>query len=87
MLRKIVEEACGQYALERAAAVHRAGELLLGEVSVAIAVSSPHRAAAYEASRYIIEEIKQRLPVWKQEHYVEGDSQWLKGVVPPVAHE
>ena len=65
------------------AVVHRTGELAIGEVSVAIAVSSPHRAEAYEASRYVIEEIKKRLPVWKKEHYTDGAAAWVEGAVPP----
>ena len=63
--------------------MHRVGELEIGEVSVAITVSSPHRAEAYEASRYIIEEIKKRLPVWKQERYQDGATEWVEGMVPP----
>jgi molybdopterin synthase catalytic subunit len=51
---------------------------------VAIAVSSPHRAEAFDACRYVIEEIKSRLPVWKEEHYAEGGARWLEGVRPPV---
>ena len=51
-------------------------------MSVAIAVSSPHRAESYEASRYVIEEIKKRLPVWKKERYSEGDESWVEGHVP-----
>ncbi|MCC6806334.1 MAG: molybdenum cofactor biosynthesis protein MoaE [Deltaproteobacteria bacterium] len=58
---------------------HRTGRLAVGEASVAIAVAAPHRVEAYEASRYVIEQIKRRLPVWKQEHYVDGDSEWLDG--------
>jgi len=53
-------------------------------VSVAIAVSTGHRAEAYDVSRYIIEEIKKRLPVWKREAYVEGDRAWLPGHIPEV---
>ena len=56
--------------------------LKIGDVSVAIAVSSPHRAQAYDASRYVIEEIKKRLPVWKHEHYTDGRSKWVEGVTP-----
>ena len=56
---------------------HRIGNLGLGDASVAIAVAHPHRAEAYEASRYIIEELKRRLPVWKREHYVDGRSEWV----------
>ena len=58
-------------------AEHRTGALQLGEVSVAIAVAHPHRGAAYEASRYVIEELKKRLPVWKREHYVDGRAEWV----------
>ena len=84
VLAEIVEEACARSGTEHIAAAHRIGELAVGEVSVAIAVSTPHRAQAYDASRYIIEEIKQRLPVWKEEHYVSGEVEWLAGSVPPV---
>lgn len=84
VLNEIVEEAGARFGIERLHAVHRTGELTLGEVSVAIAVGSPHRVAAFDASRYVIEEIKRRLPVWKHEHYVAGGSRWVEGVVPPV---
>jgi molybdopterin synthase catalytic subunit len=56
---------------------HRIGSLELGEASVAIAIASPHRGKAYEASRYVIEELKKRLPVWKREHYVDGHAKWV----------
>jgi molybdopterin synthase catalytic subunit len=55
------------------------GKLAVGEASVAIAVASPHRAEAYEASRYVIEELKRRVPVWKREGYVDGESEWVPG--------
>lgn len=61
------------------AIAHRTGRLCVGETSVAIVTASAHREEAYFASRYVIEEIKRRLPVWKQEHYVDGDSEWLDG--------
>jgi molybdopterin synthase catalytic subunit len=83
-LRQIVAEAGAQAGSDRIAAVHRIGELDLGEVSVAVAVSAPHRAEAFTACRYIIEQIKQRLPVWKHEHYADGESNWLPGLTPPV---
>jgi molybdopterin synthase catalytic subunit len=75
------QEGCGS---DRILVQHRVGVLEVGGVSTVIAVATPHRAEAYEASRYIIEEIKKRLPVWKKENYVEGDSQWVKGHVPRV---
>lgn len=59
--------------------VHRVGYLKVGECSILIGVSSPHRAPAYEASRAMLEEIKKRVPIWKLEHYTSGESQWLKG--------
>jgi molybdopterin synthase catalytic subunit len=49
----------------------------VGEASIAIAVSAPHRVEAYEASRYCIDRIKAILPVWKREHYVDGEPQWV----------
>ncbi len=83
VLRTIAEEAAERLGTDHVALVHRFGELAIGDVSVAIAVSSPHRGEAYEASRYVIEEIKERLPVWKKEHYVDGASEWVEGTVPP----
>ncbi len=83
VLGEIAGEAAARLGTDRVAVVHRTGDLAIGEVSVAIAVSSPHRAEAYEASRYVIEEIKKRLPVWKKEHYADGEAAWVEGVVPP----
>lgn len=59
--------------------VHRTGRLKVGEASVLVVTSSPHRAEAYEASRHVIEEIKKRVPIWKQETYLDGESEWLAG--------
>ena len=58
---------------------HRTGTLSVGQLSVAIGVSSKHRDEAYLASRYVIEEIKTRAPIWKKEHYEDGETEWLKG--------
>lgn len=58
---------------------HRTGKLEVGELSVAIGVSSPHRNESYQASRYIIEQIKKRAPIWKKEFYDNGETEWLKG--------
>ena len=81
-LARIVAEAAARARSDRIAAVHRLGELAIGEVSVAIAVSTPHRAEAFDAARYVIEEIKKRLPVWKRERYLDGEAEWLDGEVP-----
>ncbi len=78
--REIAEEACARWGADLSVAIaHRAGRLSVGEVSVVIGVASPHRDEAYEASRYVIEQLKVRSPVWKKEHYADGDSEWLKG--------
>ncbi len=84
VLEEIAREAAERMGTDRVAVVHRAGDLEVGDVSVAIAASSPHRAGSFDAARYVIEEIKKRLPVWKKEHYVESGSRWLEGTVPPV---
>jgi molybdopterin synthase catalytic subunit len=60
----------------KAAIVHRLGEVPVGEASVVIAVASPHRAAAYEASRTALERLKAEIPIWKREHYADGEAVW-----------
>ena len=85
VLEEIVDEAARAAGTDRVAALHRVGELAVGEVSVAIAVSSPHRAESYDASRYIIEEIKKRLPVWKKERYSDGAEEWVGGQTPSTS--
>ena len=60
----------------RVSIVHRLGEVPVGEASVVIAVGSPHRAAAYEASRTALERLKAEAPIWKREHYAEGEAEW-----------
>lgn len=79
VLQEIVEETVSGHGVTSVAAVHRIGELTLGDASVAIVVNSPHRDAAYAASRHVIEEIKRRLPVWKHEHFTDGEERWVPG--------
>ena len=64
---------------------HAKGYLNLGEISIIIAVACKHRDEAYILSRYIIEEVKKRTPIWKKEHYIDNQSDWLKG--NPIVHE
>ena len=59
--------------------VHGKGRLDVGGISIVIAVGSPHRDEAFKACRYVIEQIKHRSPVWKLEHYTDGDSEWTQG--------
>lgn len=82
VLEEIAGEAAERCGSDRVTVVHRVGELDVGETSLAIAVSTPHRAEAYDASRYVIEEIKKRLPVWKREHYADGERRWVPGRRP-----
>jgi molybdopterin synthase catalytic subunit len=78
--REICEEAQAKWGKEvRLYVVHGKGRLEVGGLSIVIAAGSPHRDEAFQACRYVIEEIKHRSPVWKQEHYIDGDSEWVKG--------
>jgi molybdopterin synthase catalytic subunit len=81
VLAEIAAEAASRWQTDRIAAAHRFGLLAIGEASVAIAVSTPHRADAFDACRYIIEQIKERLPIWKRESYGDGTSEWVDGRV------
>ena len=85
VLRRIAGEASERFSTPHLAVAHRLGALEIGEISVVVAVSSPHRAEAYGASRYVMEEIKRRLPVWKKEFYNDGAARWVRGTTPPVA--
>lgn len=83
MLR-IAEEARDRFGTGAIGVIHRTGLLAIGEASVAISVASPHRGEAYDASRYVIEQLKQRVPVWKREGYVDGEREWVPGFTPAV---
>jgi adenylyltransferase/sulfurtransferase len=74
---RIVAEAIAKYGVQHATCVHRIGDLDLGDMAVWVGVSSRHRAEAFAACRYIIDEVKHRVPIWKKEHYVDGDSGWV----------
>ncbi len=74
---RIIREALARFGVTRAACEHRLGDLSVGEVAVWVGASAPHRHEAFLAARYIIDEVKHRLPIWKKEHYVNGDSGWV----------
>ena len=76
-LTDIVRETAEQFDTLDVVVEHRLGALELGEASVAIAVAHPHRGAAYAASRYVIEQLKRRVPIWKLEYYVDGTREWV----------
>jgi len=73
----ILAEAIQRFAIIEAVAVHRVGRLALGELAVWVGVSAGHRDAAFAACRWIIDEVKSRVPIWKHEHYADGDAGWL----------
>jgi len=74
---KVLEEASEKFELIDAMAVHRIGKLLPGELAVWVGVLSGHRDAAYAASRYIIDELKTRVPIWKNEQYEDKSAEWI----------
>jgi molybdopterin synthase catalytic subunit len=76
-LTSIVREACDRFSTRDIVVEHRIGILELGEASVAIAVGHPRRSHAYDASRFVIEALKKRVPIWKLEHYADGTREWV----------
>jgi molybdopterin synthase catalytic subunit len=77
--RELADEVAERWPIRRIALVHRTGELAVGEVSVIVAVSAPHRAEAFEACRHAIERLKRDVPIWKKEGLVDGDAHWVMG--------
>ncbi|HEU4995243.1 MAG TPA: molybdenum cofactor biosynthesis protein MoaE [Gemmatimonadaceae bacterium] len=81
-LAEIVREASSRWGTDDIVVEHRIGTLEVADASVVIAVAHPHRDEAYQASRYVIEELKKRLPIWKREHYLDGRSEWVAQGAP-----
>lgn len=75
--KRIIEEAIQKFAITRAVCTHRVGALAIGDCAVWVGVCSSHRAESFAACRYIIDEVKHRVPIWKKEHYTDGDSGWV----------
>ena len=74
---KIVAEALHRFPIKHALCIHRLGDLPLADMAVWVGVSAAHRGEAFDACRYIIDEVKHRVPIWKKEHYRDGDSGWV----------
>lgn len=74
---RILEEARARFDIVAAHCVHRVGSLQIGDLAVWTGVAAAHRGAAFDACRYIIDEAKARVPIWKKEHYLEGASEWI----------
>ena len=75
----IAREAHAQFGVTRLVIEHRLGTLGLGDVSVAVVAAHAHRAPALDATRFVIEQLKQRVPIWKLEHYLDGSREWVGG--------
>jgi len=75
--QRIIAEAIERFGLHRAAAIHRSGLLELTDIAVLVGVSAAHRGEAFDACRYIIDQLKIRLPIWKKEHYADGAAEWV----------
>ena len=80
----ILGEAHEKFAILDVRCVHRVGTLEIGELAVWVGVSAAHRDAAFSACRYVIDEVKKRVPIWKNEHYADGESGWLHPDNTPV---
>ena len=86
-MNRIVAEAEARFPGIAVTLEHRTGTLRVGDVSVAIACAHAHRAPALDANRYVIEELKKRVPIWKREHYLDGTSEWVDPLRRPVEVE
>ena len=82
-MREIGVQLHEKYSIHRVAMVHRLGRLQIGEISVFIAVSAPHRAAAFDACRFAIDTLKRIVPIWKKEYFEDG-AVWADGELPPA---
>ncbi|MCH2204408.1 MAG: molybdenum cofactor biosynthesis protein MoaE [Lentisphaerales bacterium] len=75
---KVIAEALEKFEVVDALVEHRVGDLQIGDMAVVVHVSSKHRGPAFDACEYIIDELKIRVPIWKKEHYMSGDSGWIE---------
>lgn len=74
---RIITETLAKFPVTRVVCVHRTGALQIGDLAVWVGVASAHRGAAFDACRYLIDEVKARVPVWKKEHYADGSARWI----------
>lgn len=76
-LRAVAEEVAAAYPVRAIAAVHRVGDLAIGDLAVVVGVSCPHRAEAFAACRRLIDELKSRVPIWKHQSFADGEQEWV----------
>ncbi len=78
-MHRLLDIAMNRWPIHRACLVHRLGEVPLAEASVLVGVATPHRPEAFEACRYLIDQLKVQVPIWKQEHLADGQEIWVQG--------
>ena len=76
-LREVVDKAVAEFPIKAVSAVHRVGDLKIGDIAVIVAVACPKRGEAFDACRIIVDQIKFTVPIWKNQHFDDGDSQWV----------
>lgn len=81
-MRRLLAEAAGRWSIERACLIHRTGIVPLREISVIVGVATAHRAEAFAACRYLIDELKRTVPIWKRERFADGTTDWVEGALP-----
>ncbi|HOM19126.1 MAG TPA: molybdenum cofactor biosynthesis protein MoaE [Thermoguttaceae bacterium] len=86
VLHQLADEARSRWTLQGCAIVHRIGRVEVGEISVAIACSAAHRAPAFQAAQWLIDQIKQQAPIWKKEVFADGAVRWVAGQEPGRTH-
>ncbi len=82
-MERLAGEACERWPVERVFIAHRLGVVPPAEASVVVGVATPHRADAFEACRFLIDTLKQQIPIWKREVYADGETEWVEGPAPP----
>lgn len=81
-LRRVAEKVAADFPVRALAAVHRVGDLDIGDLAVVVAVACPHRAEAFEAARRLIDDLKHTVPIWKHQIFAEGDAEWVGACDP-----
>ena len=82
-LTQLENQARGRWPIVNCVIIHRLGRLELGEASILVSVSTPHRRDAFEAAQWLMDRIKEEVPIWKQEHWSDGTTEWVHPGVPP----
>jgi molybdopterin synthase catalytic subunit len=76
-IQQLRDEAVERWPIQECSIVHRVGTVELGEASIAVAVSTPHRVASFEAAQWLVDSLKKQVPIWKREHWADGSLEWV----------